>query len=394
MKKMMACWTCLFVLGVCEPSYGALMEDIGPDSVIGHPTAPQTEWPEGIVMLPRHPSRVYSIWVNGNENFYFQAPPEQVDELLALFSKARMRDREVRITRDRRPVRSFKGDAIEYNVSLEILSGIVLAAYREKANGDTFEPCLTIYAGDDVAWINRLRLLDNIILHSDVEGVTLKSNESKPKRLPWYGKLQFTGAIPPADSVHLLTQITLWENNDLPGFKVAHADREGFFNVALSDVELKELREGRTWLTVTVGNWLTNAKRSDPRFPADLLAASKEQTKALSILYPALYYGRILFEDGSVPILNPEPWPGAQITVDFPYAGIASIDSQGYFSVYFTDEQYEKATRDKERKNIYIPDYTRNGEATARFVFSVGLLSQDKAAAGVARIPRPAPRNE
>ena len=395
MRKIAACWTCLFLLGVCETGYGLATEEIGPDSVIGHPTAPQTEWPEGIVMLPRHPSRVYSIWVNGNEDFYFEATPEQVDELLTLFSKARMRDHEVRIVRYEKPAQMLmKQDSIEYNASLQILSGIALSVSRREATGDTCEPRLTIYARDDVSWINQLKLLDNIILHSNVEGVTLKSNESKPKRLPWYGKVQFTGVIPSADSLHLLTQITLWENNDLPGFKVAHADREGFFNVALSDVELKELRKGRAWLTVTVGNWLTNAKRSDPRFPAGLLAASKEQMTALSILYPALFYGRILFEDGSAPILNPEPWPGAQITVDFPYAGIASIDSQGYFGAYFTDEQYEKATRDKGRKNIYIPDYTRKGGATARFVFPVGLLSQDKAAAGVVRIPRPAPRNE
>jgi hypothetical protein len=366
------------------------MEEIGPDSVIGHPTTSQAEWPEGIVTLSRHPSRVYSIWVNGNEDFYFQATPEQVDELLALFSKARMRDHEVRITRYEKAAQTLvKQDAIEYNVSLQILSGIALSVCRREATGNTREPRLTLYARDDVAWINRLKLSDDIILQSDVAGVTLRSNRSKPKRSSWHGQLQFAGSASPADATYLVAQIALWQNDDLPGLKVSIADPKGFFNVALSGAEFKDLREGRIWLTVTVGNWLTNAKRNDPRVPADLLAPSQEQTKAFSVPLPALYYGRILFEDGTPPVLNPEPWPGAQIRLVFPYAGMAFPDAQGYFSTYFSPEQYEKAKSDKEGASILIPECGLTERSTARFIFPVGLLSQEKATAGVVRIPRP-----
>lgn len=393
MRRVVACWTCLFVLGVCETGSGAATEEFGPDSVIGHPTAPQPEWPEGIVALPRHPSRVYSNWVNGNENFYFRATPGQAAELLTLFSQARMRDHEVGIARYEKPVPTLmKGDAFEYNVSLQVLSGLVLSMYRrEKATGDTFEPCLTLYVGDDVAWINQLKLPDNIILRSDVAGVTLKSDRSKPKRSVWHGKVQFTGTAAPADTMVLMTQIALWQKDDLPGFKVSRADLKGFFSVALSEAELRDLREGRTWLAVTAGNWLTNAKRNDPKFPADWLAPSKEQTKAFSIPLPTLYYGRILFEDGTPPVMNPEPLSGAEIWMIFPYGSTASPDSQGYFSVYFTAEQYEEAKSYKTEAKILIPEYGQAGQSRARFTFPAALLSQDKATAGVVKVPRPSP---
>ena len=64
--------------------------------------------------------------------------------------------------------------------------------------------------------------------------------------------------------------------------------------------------------------------------------------RPVRIKKPVFYHGRILFEDGSPPILNPVPWPGAEIRIDFPYAGSPRIDSKGYFKVYFTKEQYEK----------------------------------------------------
>ena len=71
------------VSGIC---YGLAQEQIGPDSAQGHPTTAQPDWPKGILEVPRHQSRVYSIWVNGNENFYFNASPNQINEQLLLFS--------------------------------------------------------------------------------------------------------------------------------------------------------------------------------------------------------------------------------------------------------------------------------------------------------------------
>jgi hypothetical protein len=103
----------LFVLfAAARMSYGLATEEIGPDSQRQHPTTAQPDWPVGIVELARHDSRVYSFWVNGNENFFFQAAPDQIRELVQLFSQTRMRDHELRIRIGNPQVKTFGGDQI------------------------------------------------------------------------------------------------------------------------------------------------------------------------------------------------------------------------------------------------------------------------------------------
>jgi len=131
------------------------------------------------------------------------------------------------------------------------------------------------------------------------------------------------------------------------------------------------------------------------RFPVEMLTKDKEQARPVKVAAPSYYYGRILFEDGSPPILDPPPWPGAEIMVDFPYSGPGDFDSQGYFKISLTKEQYEELIARKVRSNIYIPDLVERGRATAKFAYPPNLLSQDKAKAGVIKIPRPKlPRKE
>ena len=75
MKKCRLCVVVLAMLSCARGSYGLAMGQVGPDSVQGHPTTAQPGWPVGIVELPRHESRVYSFWVNGNENFCSKPVP-------------------------------------------------------------------------------------------------------------------------------------------------------------------------------------------------------------------------------------------------------------------------------------------------------------------------------
>jgi len=95
MKKHIAIIVAVGILGLCKSSYGLAFEHIGP--VTAHPVVSQADWPQGIVGIPRHLSRVYSIDVNGNENFYFKCKVDEINELLAIFAKTRMRDHVVRI---------------------------------------------------------------------------------------------------------------------------------------------------------------------------------------------------------------------------------------------------------------------------------------------------------
>ena len=189
MKKFSVFLAVLGVLGLYEICYGMATEQVGPDSANRHPTVAQPDWPKGIVEIPRHPSRVYSIWVNGNENFYFKADPSQINELLVLFSKARMRDHEVNIkpAKGKRKVKTFKKDPVDYNVNLQIIGGLVLVSYRRGDKVDTFEPKLTIYAGDDDVLLKHLKLPENVIVNCDIKDCNIKSKITKPKRKLWHG---------------------------------------------------------------------------------------------------------------------------------------------------------------------------------------------------------------
>lgn len=58
----------LLMTGVSQTAFGLAIEQFGPDSK-ARPTVSQPGWASGLVELPRHESRVYSLWVNGAEDF-------------------------------------------------------------------------------------------------------------------------------------------------------------------------------------------------------------------------------------------------------------------------------------------------------------------------------------
>ncbi len=87
-----------------------------------------------------------------------------------------------------------------------------------------------------------------------------------------------------------------------------------------------------------------------------MLTKDYDKARPIKVTAPSYYYGRLLFEDGSPPVLDPPPWPGAEIMVSFPYGGQADFDAQGYFKLAMTAEQSELLLKRKDQRNIYIPD--------------------------------------
>src|SRR5204863_9783709 len=100
----------------------------------------QPDWPAGFVALARHDSRVYSVDVNGGETFYFNADPRQIAELIALFSKTRIRDHEVCIQRPEQRHAGFVKD-VQYNVALHLTCGIVRFVESKKIPRIPSTPC-------------------------------------------------------------------------------------------------------------------------------------------------------------------------------------------------------------------------------------------------------------
>jgi hypothetical protein len=371
---------------VCrEAAYGLATEELGPkESCVEQP-----DWPKGIVQVARHPTRVYSIWVNGGESLYFQATPAEVNELVALFCKAQMRDHVIRIESGPGTAKSFGGNEYECNVHLSIVGGISRAMTQRNGSADTLEPTLTIHAGADQRLLKELKVPDNAIVLCEVEGATIKGKAIKPARTPWYGRVQLEGSNPAAGfEAGISIHVTLWDDSSPDGIQLASVNHQGSFETVFSDTEMDLLKQGKSWLTVTVGNYLTHARKEDPRFPVALLAREKDQAKALNISGPKYYWGRLLFEDGSPAILGSSPWSGAEIHPDFPYVGMARLDAEGYFKVFFTPEQFKELKSHKPRKNIYIP-MEEQGRSTAMEIFPPELLSQDKAKAGVVKIAKP-----
>lgn len=373
---------------------GMATSRVGPDSAHPHPTVEQTDWPKGIVALPRHESRVYSVWVNGNENFYFQADLKEINELIHLFSEARMRDHKVVIKKGQPKVSSFKKEEYAYNVNLHVLAGIALGYVRGKnmKEAETHEPQLIIHLTEKeaAAWLDKLVIPENLILTSEFDG--LKSPRKRPTRKNWFTEVRFEDGKPAVDfQNNLQTRVTMWDHTSKQGIYLGGVGYKGDFHTPFSDEEMKKLKSGDIWLTLTTGNWSTALKPDHPRLnPADL-HPDREQVKPIRIKRPGYLHGRILFDDGAPPVLDPEPWPGAKIRVNFAYAGAVSPDADGYFKIFFTPKQLEQLKARKTRRNIYIP-LEQKGRSRALYAFPADRLSPSKDKAGVVKIPRPSTR--
>jgi len=394
MKKYILPIIILMTLCTAQITYSLSFEQIGSNSTHPYPMGIQPGMTKGIYDIINLESRVYSIDTNGNTNYYFKATIEEINKIITLFSKVAMRDHIVQIRPDKGTTKTFSGIEIGYNVKLQVVGGLVLFSIREEQREDLpLEPCLTILTGDDNKILDKLKWPENIIIENFIPESSLKSKRQKPQRNHYYGLLEFADGAPPIEFViNVDSRITLWQQDQDDGINIGDINNQGYFTIPLSDEELAKLKKGTMWLTVTISNYLTEAKKTDQKFPIEMLTQDKEKAKPVKVSGLPYYYGRILFEDGSPAILDSSLWKGnAEIWIDFPYAGMAHIDSEGYFKVYFTQEQYEKAKAKKVRNNIVVPDSEKMNTARSMYVFPITELSQDKSKAGVVKIPHPKP---
>jgi hypothetical protein len=289
MKKQIAIITLAGILGLCPSSYGLTTEWIGPST--RHPAAARPDWPAGIIEIPKHLSRVYSTHGGfGKDDFYFKATVGQINELLTLFSKARMRDYIVRIEPGfKKATTFFSKREIEYNVQLEIVWGIALflACDDGSKKALALEPRLTILTGEDNSFIKNLRWPENLIVENKIRGVSINKHNKKPKRGVYYGLCKFANGSPHAESVKgVSSPITLWEPNEPNGVSMARIDNDGYFAILLSKKELAELRKGKIWLTITIGGWQVKAKKSDMRLPAEMLTRDRDTARPFKVATP------------------------------------------------------------------------------------------------------------
>ena len=137
-------------------SYGLATEQFGPNSAQPGAAHVQPGSFTGIAGLRHHESRVYSIYINGNEGICFNASPDEIVEMIEMFAKAPLRDHELTLIEDVRQVKSIGGDKFEYNLHLNLIGRFLPPPVREGEDPRTFDPTMTLF-GEELQRRNRSR---------------------------------------------------------------------------------------------------------------------------------------------------------------------------------------------------------------------------------------------
>ncbi|MBN2180813.1 MAG: redoxin domain-containing protein [Sedimentisphaerales bacterium] len=143
---------------------------------------------------------------------------------------------------------------------------------------------------------------------------------------------------------------------------------------------------------VSIYNPYDSKRYNFPRLDELVLEKGKTATVTCNVIKKDVYYGRILFEDGSAVFVDSPPWQGAKSHVSVPSeygSSSVSIDKDGYFEVFFTNEELEKARDGESEMRIYYPSFTEELVSYTLGTFPLELLSKDKKEAGVVKLPKP-----
>ena len=162
MRRRLVPWVgLLLVLAGASRAWALGEEHVGNDPL---PEANYTDWP-GIMPLVNDPNRVYHIWVNGNEYFYYRGATAELNGALKKFAALKSEPREVVIHPGPGVAHRFSGETIACDWELHVVGGI--AKHQTTLDkGDQIwskSPILTIYLGGGVT-------LDKIVVP---EGITL-----------------------------------------------------------------------------------------------------------------------------------------------------------------------------------------------------------------------------
>jgi len=117
-----------------------------------------TDW-KGIVPVINHKSRVYQIWVNGNEHFYYRSDARTLNAALKEFAKVQTDCRVVVLRPGPASCETFGKKRIPYDWNLHIVGGI---ARHVHAQGDPdvwdMYPTITVYIGEGNVQLDELQI--------------------------------------------------------------------------------------------------------------------------------------------------------------------------------------------------------------------------------------------
>jgi hypothetical protein len=105
---------------------------LGEESFGNAPKLRQPDWAEGVLGVVNLPSRVYSVWVNGNESFYYQGGAGDLNDALRKYAAVKADQRRLVLLPGRGRTRSFHGKPVDFDWQLHVPSGIYRAVTKSK----------------------------------------------------------------------------------------------------------------------------------------------------------------------------------------------------------------------------------------------------------------------
>jgi hypothetical protein len=127
----------------------------------------------------------------------------------------------------------------------------------------------------------------------------------------------------------------------------------------------------------------------------DVVLETGQTTQAnVELVVKGVFYGRVLFEDGTPAVITPRPWGGAvtriMMTFGMRAGSVGEVSPDGYFTLYLGDGDKEALARGTNRLVINVPtDQENRWENAGQFPYET--LAEDRSKAGVVTVKRPGP---
>lgn len=215
----------------------------------------------------------------------------------------------------------------------------------------------------------------------------------------YYGRVVFEDGSPAAvPALSLKPSIYMGPPEGGTATYMAEVEDDGTFVVGLAPQEVTQINQGILSLSAIFTRSVRQAsllsKESSPIALGSLGKLISEPGE-VRVARPPVYYGRILYEDGTVPTPPAGPNWIFGCSVGAPMSSVPGkpgLDEAGYFAMFVSAEQRARLTS----RNLGYPIYNgpptpdANGSRTRVPVaeFPLELLSLDKAKAGVVKIPK------
>jgi type II secretory pathway component GspD/PulD (secretin)/beta-lactamase regulating signal transducer with metallopeptidase domain len=124
------------------------------------------------------------------------------------------------------------------------------------------------------------------------------------------------------------------------------------------------------------------------------LEAGKTTGVEIELVGKSVFYGRVLFEDGTPAVITPAPWREAATRILMPSGGrtrgLADVEADGYFTLDLDDSETEALALGNSRLQISVPtDQERRANNVGEFPYE--KLAKDRSKAGTVTVKRPLP---